>query len=147
MVTLGHELVHNYPDGHYETDEEGQYAAVAEKVHGLFPESAKKPETEQVQKSVYEAIHSEFAFAEFAFRVSGRLFGYSRISGILRQVWDVSMHLAIDLYVLYHFVPVGFQATIHIVKLDACDSSRGGVIEFRRQVLSQGVILAMLLPS
>ena len=79
--------------------------------------------------------------------MSGRLFGYSRISGILRQVWDVSMHLAIDLDVLYHFVSVGFQATIHIVNLDACDSSRGGVIEFRRQVLSQGVILAMLLPS
>ena len=68
-------------------------------------------------------------------------------AGLLGQVGDVAVHLAIDLNVLDHLLSVGLQSAVEVVEVgDATDLARRGVEEFGGNGLRQGVV-ALLLPA
>ena len=66
---LMNKLGGNDPHGHHKAHQEHQQAAVAEEVHGFFPECAQEPKALQVQEAVDETLQTEFALAVFAFLV------------------------------------------------------------------------------
>ena len=76
-----------------------------------------------------------------------RLLGDFAEAGVLREVRNIPVHLAVHLYVLDHLVLVGLQAAVHIVELDAGDPAGSGVVKLGRQVLGQFVVLAVLFPA
>ena len=69
------------------------------------------------------------------------------VAGVLRQVGDIAVHLTVDLDALDHLVLVGLQAAVHVMELDAGDFAGRPVIQFRRKVLREFVVLAVLLPA
>ena len=76
-----------------------------------------------------------------------RLFGDPGEAGVLGKVGDVPVHLAVHLYVLYDFVPVGLQAAVHVVQLYPGDAPGRGVVELGRQVFRDLVVLPVLFPA
>ena len=66
-------------------------------------------------------------------------------TGILGQVGDVTMHLAIHLNILYHILAVGLEATVKVVQvLDTRHLARSSVEELRGQCLRQRVVTLLL---
>ena len=52
-------------------------------------------------------------------------------TGILGQVRDIAVHLAVHLDILHHIYAIGFQAAVEVVEiLDAAHAPRRGVEEF-----------------
>ena len=124
-----HKLCDYDPDSHDESDQEHQEAGESEEMHRLLAEGAEEPEAQQVEESVDETLDSELALAVLALLVMDRFLGYLGEPGVLGQVWDVPVHLAVHLDVLDHFVLVGLEAAVHVVELDSGDLPCSGVVE------------------
>ena len=69
------------------------------------------------------------------------------VAGVLREIGDIAVHLAIDLDALHDLFLVGLQTAVHVVQLDAGDLAGGPVVELGREVLGELVVLAVLLPA
>ena len=68
-------------------------------------------------------------------------------SGVFREVWYVSVHVAIYLDMFHHLVAVGFQSAIEVVKIvDAAHASSRGVEQFSGDGFGQRVV-TLLFPS
>ena len=64
---------------------------------------------------------------------------------ILCQVRDVAVHLAINLDVLHHLTPIGFQSTVEVVQvMYARDSPRRRIEKLCRNRFRQGVVTFLL---
>ena len=141
------QLLCNYPDGHETSDQEHQQACEAEEMHRLLSECAEEPEGDKVKEAVYKTLQTEFADSVLSLLVLYRLFRDLVEACVLGQVRDVSVHLSVDLYVLYDFIPVGLEAAVHVVELDACDLAGCPVVQFRREILGKFVVESLLFPS
>ena len=75
------------------------------------------------------------------------LFPYLAESGILGEVRDVTVHFSVHLNVFDYLGPVGLEAAVHVVELDARDLACRPVVQLGRKVLGEGVVLAVLLPA
>ena len=69
------------------------------------------------------------------------------VPGVLREVGNIAVHFAVNLDALNHLVPVGLQAAVHVMELDARDLACGPVIQLGGKVLREFVVLAVLLPA
>ena len=67
--------------------------------------------------------------------------------GVLGKIGDIAVHFPVDFHVLHNIFPIGLEAAVHVVQLDAGDAAGGSVVELRGQVLGDGIVLAVLLPS
>ena len=76
-----------------------------------------------------------------------RLFADASVASVLGKVGDVAVHLPVDLDMLDHILPVGLQPAVHVMEMDAGSAPRRPVVQFRGQVLRQGIVLAFLFPS
>ena len=75
------------------------------------------------------------------------LFADLLIAGILRQVGDIAVHVAIHFDMLHHLTAICLQATVEVVEvLDSRHAPCCGVEELGGDSLRQRVI-ALLLPS
>ena len=69
-------------------------------------------------------------------------------AGILGQIGNVTMHLAIDLDILHHCLAIGFQTAIEVVQvLDAAHLTGCRIEEFRGQGLRQRVVALLLIAA
>ena len=117
----------NYGD--YESAEEHQDSCETEEMHRFLAEGAEEPQRKQIQEAVHETLQTEFALSVFPFLMMYRLFRDSVETCIFREVGDIAVHLAIDLYIFYNLVLIRFQSAIHVVKADAGNPTRGSIVQ------------------
>ena len=129
-ICLVYKLGDDDPDSHYETDKEHYQAREAEEVHRLLPESAEEPQGQEIQETVHESLDPELALPILPFLVMDWLLGYLVEAGILGKIGDVPVHLSVDLDILHDLIPVGLEATVHVMKLDTGDPSCSGIVKF-----------------
>ena len=116
-------------------------------MHRLFAEGAEEPQALKVKETVDETLKAEFARAVLALLVMHRFLAYLCVAGVLGKVWNVPVHLSVNLYALYDLLFVCLEAAVHVVQLDAGDHPCSRIVELARQVLGKLVVLAVLLPS
>ena len=142
-MCLTHKLFHNYPDGDYGTNEEHRETAVAEEIHRLLAEGAQEPEADEIQQAIAETAHSELALAEFALLVVHFELADTGVSGILSQIGDVTVHLTVNFYILYHLAAVCLEAAVHVVQLYAGDTACRGVEQLGGQVFGEDIVFTV----
>ena len=76
-----------------------------------------------------------------------RFLGDPGVAGVLCQIGDIAVHLTVDFDAFDNLVLVGFQSAVHVMQPDACDPSRGSIVQFGRKVLGHFVVLSVLLPA
>ena len=130
-----------------EAQEEHDGTEETEDMHGLTSEDGDKPQRQQVQIAVDEAVEAaELRLAKLASLMVHHLFGYLVEAGILGQIGHVAVHLAIDLDILYHLRAVGLEAAVEIVEVvDAADLACRGIEEFGGYRLGEGVVALLLI--
>mgnify|MGYP007107555695 CR=1 FL=1 len=71
-----------------------------------------------------------------------RLFAYLVEACVLGQVWDVAVHLAINLDILHHVAAISFQSAVEVVQIvDAAHLACCGIEELGRNGLGEWVAL------
>ena len=83
----------------------------------------------------------------FALAVDDDFLAYLGETGVLGYVWDVAVHVSVDLYLLDYLTPVSLKSAVHVVQLEAGHLAGGEVVYLRWYVLGEGVVVADLLPS
>ena len=146
MVPQRPELVDANAQGGEEADEEHDGAEEAEHVHRLLAEGAQEPQRQQVEIAVDEAVQAhELRLAVFACLMVHHLLANLVETGILGQIGDIAVHLAIHLDVLHHITAIGLQAAVEVVQvLDTTHLTRRGVEELGGQRLRDGVVAFLL---
>ena len=105
---LANQFLDDQPDVDDGADHENQRADAAEQVHRFLAEFLEEPDGQQVEEAVDETVHAELALTVFARLVMHHLFSYVLKTGILGQIWDETVHLAVDLDVLHYIIAIGF---------------------------------------
>ena len=106
-------------------------------MHRFFAECREEPKRQQVQITVYKAVESH----KLRRAILTGLMMYDFLAdlvktGIFRQIWDVAMHLAIDLDILHDCLAVCLQTTVEIMQiLDTTDLAGRSIEQFRGKCL------------
>ena len=85
-------------------------------MHRFFTECREEPKRQQVQITVYKTVESH----KLRRAILTGLMMYDFLTDlvktcIFRQIWNVAMHLAIDLDILHDCLAVCLQTTVEIV--------------------------------
>ena len=143
------EFVAAHDEHGQQAEEEHERAEEAEHVHGLEAETVEKPQREEVEIAVDEAVEAhELRLSELAGLVLHHLFADAAEAGVLGQVGDVAVHLAVDFDVLDHVLAIGFQSAVEVVEVvDAAHLSCRGVEEFGGEGFGDGVVAFLLVAA
>ena len=105
-------------------------------MHRFLAEVTQKPQCNQIQIAVEEAVQTKLTLTVFACLMLHYFLCDTVEACIFCKVWNVTMHLSIDFNVLYDGLFIGFQSTIKVVKImNTTDLSCRSIEEFSGQCL------------
>ena len=88
------------------TNEEHQATKQAKKVHWLDTKLRLEPQCHQVEITIHKTVKTKLRLAILAGLVVHHLLAYLVETGIFGQIWDVAMHVAINLDVFHHITTI-----------------------------------------
>ena len=116
-------------------------------MHRLLAKLGLEPQGEQVEVAVHKAVETELGHAIFASLVVHHALTDFGVAGILSQVRNVAVHVAIHLNVLHHLAAISLQTAVEVVKIvNAAHLARCGVEQFGGNGFGFGVV-TLLFPT
>ena len=86
-------------------------------MHWFFAEVAEKPECDEVEIAVEESVETEFRLSVFSCLVMYHFLANLVEAGIFCKIRNVSVHLTVNLNILYHVSSIRLQSAVEVVKV------------------------------
>ena len=100
------------------------------------------------RQNLEKAAYAKLALAIFPCLVVHHKLAYLGVSGVLGQVGDISVHIAIYLYALYNLVAVSLEPAVEVVQvLYARNLACRGVEQLGGQCFAQWVVSFLLVSA
>ena len=106
-------------DGDDKTSQKRQRTQHAEEMHRTVAELRDEVDGNQVEIATNETAQAELAFAELALLMVHNLLPDVAKAIHLGNDWNVTVHLAIHLDILHHFIAISLKTAVEVVQLDA----------------------------
>ena len=139
------DLLTEEPAEREEADEKDDAADETKDMHRFLAKVGEKPQRQQIEITIEETVDAELRVTVFTGLMVHDFLPDLGESGVLGQIWDISVHLSIDLNILHYVAVVSLQSAVEVMEIvDSRDLARRSVEELRRNCLRQRVIAFLL---